>query len=132
MFSLNVHVTVQVHTFFSTVVNLSTHSSTVVEGEDFSFICSYGNSFIEFRKDNRPICYIRGINSDGTCDIPGSYERNFTYTCDSSTYNVTIPGLFLTESLHGTEWECLNLFDNSQNSGKQKLYLKSKCLFVIY
>ncbi|XP_063442035.1 hemicentin-1-like [Mytilus trossulus] len=110
---------------FIKVVKLSTYPSTAVEGKDYSFICSYVNSFIEFRTDESTICVIIGINANGTCNISGSYNRKFTYSCDSSTYNVTIPGLFLTESLHGTKWECLNVFDNSQRSGKKQLYVNT-------
>ncbi|CAC5385646.1 unnamed protein product [Mytilus coruscus] len=108
---------------FSALYQLSTFPNSAVEGKDFTFKCSYGNSLVEFRIGEKPVCIIKGYNPDNTCNLAGSYDIRFTYTCDSSSYNLTIPGILMTENLHGTKWECLNVFDYSQTSGKKELYI---------
>ncbi|CAC5384797.1 LINGO [Mytilus coruscus] len=77
-------------------VKLSTYPSTAVEGKDYSFISSFVNSLIEFRTDDRIICVIIGINADGTCKISGSYNTNFTYTCDSQRIMLPYQGFPIT------------------------------------
>jgi hypothetical protein len=50
--------------------------------------------------------------------ISGSYTTDYTYTCNptTTTYTVTIPGSYLTESLHGARWKCGGPFGGESNT----------------
>jgi hypothetical protein len=75
---------------------------------------------IIFDKDSTNVCTITGSNTDGTCVFDGSYIAYYIYTCNptTDTYTVTIPGSYLTDSLHGTTWRCEDPFGGGGSSTK--------------
>jgi hypothetical protein len=70
--------------------------------QDFTFTCVTKDTYITLNRDSTNVCSITGGNTDGTCAFDGSYITDYTYTCNptTDTYTVTIPGSYLTESLH--------------------------------
>ena len=87
---------------------LTTSSDNATVGLDFTFTCVATETVIVFKRDSNRVCIITGSNTDGTCVLHGVYITDYTYTCNptTNTYAVTIPGSYLTESLHGTIWKC--------------------------
>ena len=89
---------------------LTTSSYKVTVGLDFTFTCVTTDTAMSFISDVTAVSTITGSNTDGV--FTGSYITDYTYTCNptTNTYTVTIPGSYLTESLHGTEWRYQNPF----------------------
>ena len=87
---------------------LTTSSYHATVGLDFTFTCVTTDALIGFKRDSNRVCGIIGSNTDGTCVLREGYNTDYTYTCNriTNTYAVTIPGSYLTESLHGTTWRC--------------------------
>jgi hypothetical protein len=94
---------------------LTMSSENAIVGLDYTFTCVTTERYIVFTRDNDTICIITGGNSDGTCAFIGEYIANYTYTCNLATYTYTvaIPGSYLTDSLHGTTWQCKDRFGGS-------------------
>jgi hypothetical protein len=88
---------------------------------------------ITFGRDNTNVCIITGRNTDGTCVFNGEYITDYTYTCNptTNTYTLTIPGSYLTESLHGTKWKCGNPFGGGQSIIKI-LYVNGELFFYFF
>jgi hypothetical protein len=97
---------------------MSSDKATV--GLDFTFTCVTTVTFIVFNRDSVTICTLAGRNTDATCVFKGGYTANYAYTCNptTNTYTVTIPGFYLTESLHGTKWKCDNPFGGAPSNTK--------------
>ena len=74
-----------------------------------------------------------GGNSDGTCVFAGGCITDYTYACNptTNTYTVTIPGSYLTGSLHRTTWKCNNPFGGGGSSTKI-LYVNGELLFIVF
>ena len=91
-------------------LTMSSDKATV--GLDFTFTCVTTETLVRFKIFNTNVCIITGGNTDGTCVFDGSYTTKYTYTCNptTNTYTVTIPGLYLTERLHATNWTCQHPF----------------------
>ena len=112
---------------------LTTSSDNATVGLDFTFTCVTTETYIIFKRDSNRVCVIFGSNTDGTCDLLGNYNTNYTYTCNptTNTYTVTIPGSYLTESLHGTAWRCGHLF-RSEASNTKILFVNGELFFIIF
>jgi hypothetical protein len=110
---------------------LTTSSDNATGGLDFTFTCDTTEITIIFDRDGTDVCYITGGNTDGTCVFDGAYITDYTYTCNptTNTYTVTIPGSYLTESLHGTQWKCQSLFGGGKSNTKI-LYVNGELLYV--
>ena len=87
---------------------LTTSSDNATVGLNFTFTCVTPETYIIFQRDSNRVCGIIGSNTDGTCEFFSRCITDYTYTCNptTNTYAVTIPGSYLTESLHGTAWRC--------------------------
>ena len=87
---------------------------------------------IVFNRDNIAVCTITGANTDGTCVFAGGYITDYTYTCNPTTniYTVTIPGSYLTESLHGASWKFQSPF-GGRKSNVKILYVNGELLYRI-
>ena len=99
---------------------LTTSSDKATVGLDFTFTCITTETFIAFNRDSSTVCTITGSNTDDTCALEPGYIANYAYTCNTTTntYTVTIPGSYLTESLHRTKWCCENPFGGGQANTK--------------
>jgi hypothetical protein len=86
-----------------------------------------------FESDSNRVCDIIGSNTDGTCELLGNYNTDYTCTCNptTNTYTVTITGSYLTESLHGTAWRCGHLF-GSEASNTKILFVNGELFFIIF
>ena len=106
---------------------LTTSSDNATIGLEFSFTCVTTNDVILFTRDIFTVCTITGCNTDGTCVLDGSYNTDYTYTCNptANTYTVTIPGSYMTDSLHRTTWRCENPF-GGRKSNNTKLYVNGE------
>ena len=62
--------------------------------------------------------------------LSGGYITDYTYTCNptTKTYTVTIPGSYLTESLHETIWKCQHSFGGPSSNNKI-LYVNGELLY---
>ena len=111
---------------------LTTSSDKATVGLDFIFTCVTTNTVIVFTRDTTTACTITGGNTDGTCVFKGEYITDYTYTCNptTNTYAVTIPGSYLTDSLHRTTWRCWNPFGGG-GSNTKILYVNGE-LFVSF
>jgi hypothetical protein len=111
---------------------LKTSSDNATVGLDFTFICVGTESGVTFNRDVTTVCTIAGSNTDGICVLELGYIANYTYTCNptTNTYTVTIPGSYLTESLHGTNWICDDPFGGSPSNTKI-LYVNGELLYRI-
>ena len=111
---------------------LTTSSDNATIGLAFTFTCVTTVTLIVFNRDSDTVCTIAGANTDGTCVLDGSYQTEYTYTCNpkSNTYIVTIPGSAMTESLHGTTWRCLPLGGGASSNAKI-LYVNGELLYRI-
>jgi hypothetical protein len=111
---------------------LTTSSDNATIGLDFTFTCVTTETVITFGRDNTNVCIITGGNTDGTCVFVGGYITDYTYTCNptTNTYIVTIPGSYLTESLHGTTWKCGNPFGGAPSNTKI-LYVNGELVFFL-
>jgi hypothetical protein len=89
--------------------------------------------YIIFTRDSNRVCFIYGSNTDGTCVLDGDNNTNYTYTCNptTNTYALTIPGSYLTESLHGTAWICENAF-RPETSNTKILYVNGELFFIFF
>jgi hypothetical protein len=85
---------------------LTTSSDKATVGLDFTFTCVTTETLITFDRDDIIVCIINGVNTDGTCVLYGDCKTDYTCTCNptTNTYTVTIPGYYLTDSLHLTRW----------------------------
>ena len=112
---------------------LTTSSDNATVELDFTFTCVTTDTMIIFDKDSTNVCTITGSNTDGTCVFDGSYIAYYIYTCNptTDTYTVTIPGSYLTESLHGTTWRCENPFGRGRSSTKI-LYVNGELFFLFF
>jgi hypothetical protein len=112
---------------------LTTSSDNATVGLDFTFTCVTTETLIAFKKDITNVCIITGSNTDGTCVIGGGYNTDYTYTCNptTNTYTVIIPGSYLAESFHGTEWKCQNPFGGGQSIIKI-LYVNGELFFYFF
>jgi hypothetical protein len=110
---------------------LTTSSDNATVGLDLTFTCVTTETLITFTKGNDNVCYIIGSNASGTCVFDGSYIQDYTYTCNptNNVYTVTIPGSYLTESLHRTKWQCQSLFGGGTSHIKI-LYVNGELLYV--
>ena len=83
---------------------LTTSSDNATIGLDFTFTCVTTETAIIFTRNSTTVCIMTGGNSDGTCVFAGGYRADYAYTCNptTNTYAITIPGSYLTDSLHGT------------------------------
>ena len=110
---------------------LTTSSDTAITGLDFTFTCVTTDTSIIFDRDVTDVCVITGGNKYGTCIFDGSYTTEYAYTCNTKTnaYTVTIPGSYLTESLHGTKWKCQSLFGGGISNTKI-LYVNGELLYM--
>ena len=109
-----------------------TSSDNATVGLDFTFTCVTTETLIAFNGDNTTVCIITGVNTDGTCVFDGGYITKYAYTCNptTNTYTVTIPGSYLAESFHGTEWRCQNPF-GGVSSNVKILYVNGELLFFL-
>jgi hypothetical protein len=112
---------------------LTTSSDNATIGLDFTFKCVTTETVITFGRDNINVCTITGRNTDGTCDFGGGYITDYTYTCNptTNTYTLTIPGSYLTESLHGTKWKCGSPFGGGRSNTKI-LYVNGELFFYFF
>jgi hypothetical protein len=112
---------------------LTTSSGNATVGLDFTFTCVTTDTMIIFDRDITTVCAITDGNTDGTCVFDGSYITDYTYTCNPTTdiYTVTIPGSYLTESLHGTQWRCQSLFGGGTSNTKI-LYVNGELFFLFF
>ena len=112
-------------------LTMSSNNATI--GLDFTFTCVTTETVITFQKDITTVCTITGGNTDGTCVLAGVYTTDYTYTCNptTNTYTVTIPGSYLTDSLHGTTWECQSPFGGGLSSTKI-LYVNGEYFFIFF
>ena len=112
---------------------LTTSSDNATIGLDFTFTCVTTHTFIVFNRDSTTVCTITGSNTDGTCVFTGSYNTDYTYTCNTTTntYTVTIPGSYLTESLHGTTWRCSSP-SGGERSNTKILYVNGELFFFFH
>ena len=112
---------------------LTTSSANATVGLDFTFTCVTPETYIIFKRDSNRVCGIIGSDTDGTCELYKSYITDYTYTCNhtTNTYAVTIPGSYLSESLHGTTWMCGYLF-GSEASNTTILYVNGELFFIIF
>jgi hypothetical protein len=112
---------------------LTTSSDKATVGLDFTFTCVTTETLIAFDRDIDSVCTIIGSNTDGTCVLDGSYIPDYTYTCNptTNTYTVTIPGSYLTESLHGTIWRCEHIFGAGVSNIKI-LYVNGELFFLFF
>jgi hypothetical protein len=112
---------------------LTTSSDNATVGLDFTFTCVTPEILIIFKRDSNRVCRITGSNTDGTCVLRGVYNTDYTYTCNptTNTYAVTIPGSYLTESLHGTTWTCGFLF-GWEESNTKILFVNGELFFIIF
>ena len=74
-----------------------------------------------------------GSNTDGTCVLRRGCNTDYTYTCNNAInfYAVTIPGSYLSESLHGTAWRCYDLF-RGEISNTKILYVNGELFFFFH
>jgi len=114
-------------------ITLTTSSDNATVGLDFTFTCVATKTYILFRRDSNRVCITSGSNRDGTCVLHRSYITDYTYTCNhtTNTYAVTIPGSYLTESLHGTAWRCEGLF-TGEISNTKILYVNGELFFFFH
>ena len=112
---------------------LRTSSDNATVGLDFTFTCITTETFIIFNRDSSTVCFITGRNTDGTCILDGSYITYYTYTCNPTTnaYTVTIPGSYLTDSLHRTRWRCENPFGGG-GSNTKIFYVNGELFFPFF
>ena len=112
---------------------LTTSSDNATVELDFTFTCVTTNTLIVFTRNITTVCTITGSNSDGTCVFNGGYITDYTYTCNSTTdtYTVTIPGSYLTDSLHRTIWRCKNPFGGGRSNPKI-LYVNGELFFSFF
>ena len=112
---------------------LTTSSDNATVGLNFTFTCVATDTLIGFERDSNRVCGIIGSNTDGTCQLYRSYITDYTYTCNhtTNTYAVTIPGSYLTESLHGTAWRCGFLF-GGEISNTKILYVNGELFFFFH
>jgi hypothetical protein len=112
---------------------LTTSSDNATIGLDFTFTCVTTEAFITFNRDSITVCFITVSNTDGACALDSNYNPNYTYTCNSTTntYTVIIPGSYLTDSLHGTTWRCLNPFGGVISNPKI-LYVNGELVYCNY
>ena len=106
---------------------LTTSSDKATIGLDFTFTCATSNTFVAFSRDATTVCTITGRNTNGTCVLDTGYISSYTYTCNltTNTYTVSIPGYYMTDSLHRTIWLCANPFGGGESS-KKKLYVNGE------
>ena len=111
---------------------LTTSSDNATVGLDFTFTCFTTETVVRFKRFNTNVCTITGSNTDGTCVFDGSYTTDYTYTCNptTTTYTVTIPGSYLTESLHGARWKCGGPFGGESNT--KILYVNGEIFFLFF
>ena len=111
---------------------LTTSSDTATVGLDFTFTCVTTDTFLAFNIDSYTVCTINGGNADGRCVLDGGYNTDYTYTCNptTNTYTVTIPGSYLTERLHRTEWKCQGIYGGGESNVKI-LYINGE-VFLVY
>ena len=112
---------------------LTTSSDNATVGLDFTFTCVTTETYIIFERDSNRVCGIVGSNADGTCALYRCYITEYTYTCNltTNTYAVTIPGSYLTESLHGTSWRCYDLL-GPETSTTKILYVNGELFFFFH
>jgi hypothetical protein len=110
-----------------------TSSDNATVGLDFTFTCVTTATYIIFKRDSNRVCGIIDSNTDGTCVFEICYLRDYTYTCNhtTNTYTLTIPGSYLTESLHGTAWRCDHLFIG-ETSNTKILYVNGELFFFFH
>ena len=108
-------------------------SENAIVGLDYNFTCVTTERYIVFTRDKDTICIITSGNSNGTCAFIGEYIANYTYTCNLATYTYTvaIPGSYLTDSLHGTTWQCNDLF-GGPSSNTMLLYVNGELFFFFF
>ena len=99
-----------------------------------TFTCVTTYTLILFNKDSTTVCTITGSNTDGTCVLDGGYITDYTYTCNTTTntYTLTIPGSYLTESLHGTTWWCDDPFEVGTASNTKILYVNGELVYCTF
>jgi hypothetical protein len=114
-------------------ITLTTSSDNATVGLDFTFTCVTTGIYIMFKRDSNRVCIIIDSNTDGTCVLYGNSNTNYTYTCNptTNTYTVTIPGSYLTESLHGTAWRCTNI-RGPETSTTKILYVNGELFFFFH
>ena len=107
---------------------LTTSSDKATVGLDFTFTCVTTETYIIFNRDDSTICFITSSNTDDTCALDPGYITNYAYTCNhtTNTYTVTIPGSYLTDSLHRTIWWCENPFGGGAPSNTKILYVNGE------
>jgi hypothetical protein len=113
---------------------LTTSSDNATVGLDFTFTCVTTDTLITFDRSSATVCTITGCNTDDTCVLEPGYITDYTYTCNPAinTYIVTIPGTYLTESLHRTRWRCENPFGGGAPSNTKILYANGELLFSFF
>jgi hypothetical protein len=111
---------------------LTTSSDNATVGLDFTFTCVTTKPFITFDRDSIVACTITYNTANGTCVSPGGCTTYYTITCNptTNTYTVTIPGSYVTDSLHGTAWKCQNPF-GGVTSNTKILYVNGQLLFFL-
>ena len=110
---------------------LTTSSDKATVGLDFTFTCVTTEAFVAFNRGVTTVCTVNGGNTDGTCVFDGDYITDYTYTCNptTSTYTLTIPGSYLTESLHRTAWRCQSPFGGESNT--KILYVNGEVFLLL-
>jgi hypothetical protein len=113
---------------------LTTSSDNATVGLDFTFTCVTTDTLLSFGRSSTTVCTITGSNTDGTCVLEPGYITDYTYTCSptTNTYIVTIPGTYLTESLHRTTWMCENPFGEGAPSNAKILHVNGELLFSFF
>jgi hypothetical protein len=114
-------------------ITLTTSSDNATVGLDFTFTCVTPGPYIIFKRDSNRVCGIIDRNTDGTCVLRGGSNTDYTYTCNriTNTYAVTIPGFYLSESLHGTAWRCYDI-NRAEKSNTKILYVNGKLFFFFH
>lgn len=106
---------------------LTTSSRRATTGVNFSFTCTTVQTFVVFNKDGGPYCVVNGVQND-TCKLDSSCSSNNTHSCNitTGTYTFTIPGAFVTDSLHNSKWNCQSPFGIGNPSNNFEMYVRSK------
>ncbi|XP_076109514.1 uncharacterized protein LOC143078537 [Mytilus galloprovincialis] len=104
---------------------LTTSSRRATTGVNFSFTYSTDQTFVAFNKDDGPYCVVNGVQ-DGTCKLDSSCSSNNMYSCNitTGTYTFTIPGAFVTDSLHNSKWNCQSPFGIGNPSNNFEMYVR--------
>ena len=78
---------------------------TATVGKDLHITCSFAQSevgVVSIERDNTDEVTMNVTNSCGLLYCNANYD----YFCNESKIILTIPGIFVQDSLHGSRWKC--------------------------